>query len=461
MMEDTQEFREAMPLELSAPQREVTDALQRHDTDRYPLSRWYLGALYALDNRYNPDRWSQAGQSLRELLEKLPRVVLEGDAQVQNRPDFRGQRSRLHVRISRDQQRYEDGWEGQEIDRQLARTLEEAATYFRQNQQQTSRRDQIQAGVAHIDPLADQMDSATRGRRRDQIVSLWEQLEAFAHHHTADEESFMRCLRTLERTVLDLLAHITAQDQQEIQSILDNIGRTTADVDHVFELIDRRGANYAFFFNRASDPSWIGILKERGYFAHPPSVQKLDDGQIHVPSWWPMRYLAKMTALAPDEVIAIVQLLPPFDNPRISDEILEIALQLTGEQSAQLLPEVLRYARTSTPLLSYRLPDLLAHWTDERQTTTALELAKSIVYFAPDPERDEKEARRRENTQDWTTALQPFPRLEQWDYMQLMEQGIRPLAAAEPYQSARVLISAVNRLIHQTLHQDELDQGRR
>ena len=253
-------------------------------------------------------------------------MVLEGDTQVQNRPDFRGQRSRLHVRISRDQQRYEDGWEGQEIDRQLAQTLEEAATYFRQNQQQPSRRDQIQAGVAHIDPLGDQMDSATRGRRRDQIVSLWEQLEAFAHHHTADEESFMRCLRTLDRTVLDLLAPITAQDQQEIQSILDNIGRTTADVDHVFELIDRRGANYAFFFNRASDPSWIGILKERGYFAHPPSVQKLDDGQIHVPSWWPMRYLAKMTALAPDEVIAIVQLLPPFDNPRISDEILEIAL---------------------------------------------------------------------------------------------------------------------------------------
>ena len=71
MMEDNREFRETMPLELSAPQRAVVDALQRHDSDRYPLSRWYLGALYAIDNRYNPDRWSQAGQSLRELLEKL------------------------------------------------------------------------------------------------------------------------------------------------------------------------------------------------------------------------------------------------------------------------------------------------------------------------------------------------------------------------------------------------------
>ena len=363
----------------------------------------------------------------------------------------------MNARIVKDLERYPNGWEGEEIDLRLAKTLREVAEYFRLSQQPT-RSEQIQGAVANVDPLVGQMDSATRDRRRNGIVLLWRQLESFAHHQSYDEEAFDACLRTLERIVLDLLAPITAQDQQEIQSILDNAGRTTADVDHVFELIDRRGANYAFFFNRASDPSWIGILKERGYFAHPPSVQKLDDGQIHVPSWWPMRYLAKMTALAPDEVIAIVQLLPPFDNPRISDEILEIALQLRGEQSAQLLPEVLRYARTSTPLLSYRLPDLLAHWTDERQTTTALELAKRIVYFSPDPERDEKETRRRENTQDWTTALQPFPRLEQWDYMQLMEQGIRPLAAAEPYQSARVLISAVNRLIHQTLHQDELDR---
>ena len=41
----------------------------------------------------------------------------------------------------------------------------------------------------------------------------------------------------------------------------------------------------------------------------------------------------------------------------------------------------------------------------------------------------------------------------------MMELGIRQLAAAKPHQSARLLISAVNRLIQQTLHQDELDQG--
>ena len=60
------------PLILNPQQRAVLDALKSKETEKYPLSQWYLGALYALDNYYNPDRISQAAQSLRELLEKTP-----------------------------------------------------------------------------------------------------------------------------------------------------------------------------------------------------------------------------------------------------------------------------------------------------------------------------------------------------------------------------------------------------
>ncbi len=457
MTEDTQGFTWAMPLELSSQQRAVVDALQVYESERYPLSRWYLGALYAIGNRYNPDRWSQAGQSLRELLEKLPRVVLEGDAQVQNRPNFREQRSRLYTRFDSDRQRYQDGWEGQEIDRQLARTLEDAATYFQQNHQQPTRSDQIQAGVAHIDPMADQMDSATRGRKRDEIVSLWQQLEAFAHHHTSDEEGFMRCLRTLERTVLDLLAPVTAQDQQEIQSILDRVDRSAEDEDRLFELIGRRGANYRYFFVHASDPSWIAMLRERGHLTNPPGVEVSEDGEISMPPWWPMRFLSRVSTLAPDEVLEIMKELAESDNPRIHEGILDIALQLPGEQSAKLLPEVLRYARNSRRSLPYRLPSLLIHWTNEGQTTAALELAKRIVYFEPDPERDEKQTRRRENPDDLTTDLRPYPRLEAWHYQQALKEGIRPLVTADANQVAGILISAVNQLTRDGIHHDEIE----
>ena len=397
------------PLELSPQQSAVVNALRAHENGQYRLSDWYLGALYTLSDSHNPDRFSQAAQSLRELLEKLPEAVGESDP------------SQL---------------------------------------QSCTRRERLEGVVANVDPLGSQMDSATWHQRVKRIEDLRKTLVYFAHHRASDEQAVNDHLRSLERAILDLLAPITAQGQEEIQSILDKSSKSVDDVGRIFELVAQRGANYRFFFAHVSDPSWIAILKDRGYFSNPPCIQELDDGQVHMPPWWPMRYLTRMATLFADEVIDTVKSLPQFNNPNIYANILEIALQLPGEQSVELLPEVLQHAKTPTALVSYRIPDLLTHWTNEGQLAAALDLAKSIVYFAPDPEREEKQARRRENPSDWTTALQPFPRLESWDYLQVMENGTRALATAEPRQSAKVLISAVDRLTSQTLHQDEIDQGR-
>ena len=138
-----------MPLELSAQQRAVVVALQRRDADRYRLSQWYLGALYAVNNPYNPDRFSQAAQSLRELLEKLPRAVGESNMPAGSRLNLHGKRRELNARIVKDLERYPDGWEGEEIDLCLAKTLREVAEYFRLSQQPT-RSEQIQGAVANV-----------------------------------------------------------------------------------------------------------------------------------------------------------------------------------------------------------------------------------------------------------------------------------------------------------------------
>ena len=445
-------------VEFSAQQRAVLEALQSRDNEQYALSQWYQGALHALRNRQNPDRLSQAGQSLRELMEKLPRVIRESDIQQVNSYDFRGKRQSLHARLQKDQGRYADGWLGQPIDRPLAGTLREFEAYLIRSQM-PSRREQVQIAVASIDPLANQMDIAIRDRKREEMFSLWQQMEAFAHHNTADTAAFDHWLGVLERTVLDLLAPITAENQQEIQGILQNRERSANDVDRIFWLIERRGANYVFFFAEAPDPSWIPALKEKGYFLHPTNVEDLGDGRVNLPNWWPIRYLARMATLATADVIQIVEEFPDFGNPRVYDGILDIALQLTGADTAALKARLVEYAKMPGTLLPYRLPELLAHWTREGQTEAALELAKEMVYFARDPEAEEKQVRRRENPRGWTTMLQPRPRLEQWDYLQMMEKGIRPLAEAEPYRAALLLISAVNALIYEGMHRVEIDQA--
>ena len=371
------------PLVLTARQRDVSEALKSKETEEYPISKWYLGALHALENPHNPDRFAQAAHSLRELIEKLPRVVQGIDVQGGG-SGFQDMRRSIYKRILKDKKRYPKGWNGEKIDGHLGATLRKVEKYFERNQQPT-RKEQIQRAVGTIDPMVSQLGSEIQEDKRDRLHDLWKKLEDFGHHKSKpDVEEFGRCLAELERIVFDLLAPISAQDQEEIQAILRRSDRSEGDVERIFSLIKRRGANFVFFFKYAAetaDVTWLSLLKERGYFAHPPSVKQIGDGGVSFPFWWPMHYLAKLATHAPDEVIELVLQLPKVDNPVVYNEMLEIALRLQGEQSAKLKPKILEYASIEHQFGSHRYADLLAHWGAEHQTSAALALSRVLVQF--------------------------------------------------------------------------------
>ncbi len=447
-----------MPMALTLQQQAVLAALQSKETEEYPLSKWYLGALYALENPHNPDRVSQAAQSLRELVEKLPRVVREMDAQG-TAFDFAGMRRDINARLLKDKERYPEGWKGQGIDSRLDKTLRKVERYVELNRQPT-RKEQMQRAVTDIDPMVDQLDRGIREEKRNRLHDLWQRLEGFAHHkRNPDVEKFRESMEMLERTVFDLLAPITAQDQQEIQSILALSERSERDVERMLELVERRGANFAFFFQRANDASWLPILGEKGYFAHPPNVEPTGDGRVSFPLWWPIRYLATVSTDAPDAVIELALQLPKVDNPRVYEDILDIALRLHGEQSAKLKPKILEYASIEYQSLAFRYAELLAHWTAEQQIMAALDLAKALVQFVPDPDSESKQARRKENLGDWTTWLEPRPRFNQQDYPEILQKGVRPLAERDPYQAARILIDATASMIRLQMHSEDIDES--
>ena len=448
------------PLGLTSGQQAVLAALKSKETEEYPLGDWYLGALYALENIRNPDRVSQAAQSLRELVEKLPRVVQAVDAHG-TAFGFADMRRSISTRLSEAKERYPEGWRGKVIDAHLDKTLRKVERYVDLNRQPT-RTEQLQRAVADIDPMIDQLDSEIREAKQRRFQDLWKRLEGFAHHRrNPDITEFRECLETLERTVFDLLAPITAQDQQEIQSILALPDRAERDVERLLSLIERRGANFAFFFERVNDASWLSILRAKGYFDHPLKAEPVGDGSIVFPLWWPIRYLAKVSEAAPDEVIELVLQLPKVDNPQVYEDILDIALRLPGEQSAQLKPKILEYTSIEYQFLVHRYADLLAHWTAEQQITAALELSKVLVQFSPDPDSESKQARRKENPDDWTTRLEPHPRFKEWDYQKILETGVHPLAERTPYQVAHLLISTTASMIHLQTHPQGLNKDKR
>ena len=96
----------------------------------------------------------------------------------------------------------------------------------------------------------------------------------------------------------------------------------------------------------------------------PPNAEYSSDGYVQFPFWPELQYLKNVCKKdAPkeiiQEIIRIVLQLPTVDNPRVYDNILDIALELDGEQSARLKSKMLEYTRLKHQFLSFEFPKLL------------------------------------------------------------------------------------------------------
>ena len=176
--------------------------------------------------------------------------------------------------------------------------------------------------------------------------------------------------------------------------------------------IDRR-----YFFSRLRNPLWLQPLVDRDYFKSPPTARDLPDGSTQFPFWPELLYLKNVSGDAPDEITSVVLDIPEVNNPRVYEDILEIALNLPGTQSAMLKPKMLEFAEMEPRSLLHIYPgfqDLLIHWTEEDQISAALDLCEVLVQFEPDPQSEAKRKRRKEDPNDWTTSLEPMPRFDEW-----------------------------------------------
>ena len=444
MNENFPDNNQSMSPILDATQRQVLDVLRAKQTDEYPLSDWYLGALYALQNKYNPDRISQAAQSLRELLEKLPRVVRESDMRP---PDFAGMRRGIYNRWIKDKERYDGKWKDKKIDNQLDKTLRKFDRYLELNQMPT-RREQIQSAIGQIDPMSDIFDPKIQEAKRDQFHAVWMELEGFAHHRSnPDEQHFLKCCSAIDQIIFDLLAPITAQNQQEIRTILEKSVPTEDDINSMLKLITRRGANYRFFFSHVKDGVWLEPLRSNGYFDNPPDIEETPDGDDRAPFWQPINYLVRVCETNPEQVLAILENLPKTSNPHILEGIMDVVLksdsvEVTNRLSSRILSFLDHAIWGHNKIIELLKKPFLF---DRKLAGFTSAFLRKLVGLVPDPK-------------SRTTRLEPSPHYNQWEYQQILENGIRPLCEKEPYQIARILIDATASMIRVSRHQGYLDR---
>ena len=218
-----------------------------------------------------------------------------------------------------------------------------------------------------------------------------------------------------------------------------------------------------YFFSRLKNPHWIEPLKERGFFDHPPKVKELPNGYVQYPFWPEFQFLVNIANEASEQVVEIILEIPQTDNPSFYKDVIDIALNIEASFSIELKKRILEYIQGESSFLDLdfaRFDEVLSYWVRSDKIKPALELAKELIAFQADPQKIDKQKRRRANPADWTTRLEPRPRFDEWEYYQILEKGVRPLAEREPYPTARILLDATATMIRLRLfYQDDLEES--
>ena len=438
------------PPQLEARQLEVWRTLQVKSTDKYRLADWYLGALSSLRNTFNPDRFAQSAHSLRELLEKIPRALQTEQAGITG-DELKNKRRALRAALEREKTNFQAGWENQPITAELSNVLSEFEQYF-ELCERPDRKDQVFASLTRLDPMIETLPEQLRREKRERYVRLWNALEGIAHHgRRKTEEEFREYVLQVEELVLDLMAPVSAEDQHLLTQIIAEGDKVSAErIQKTLRLIGRRGANFAYFFKNVSHKVWLKPLREAGYFKNLPSIAPAGEGFVSFPLWWPGIFLERIAPEAGQEVTHVLLELPNTENPRVLEHVVKIALAISDDShSLKLASIILKYIRQPYHIFEDNLTALIARWAQagESGIDAALRLCEPLIAFQPDPRQEEKSARAEEHPDDWTTSLSPSPRFQEWEYQQILENGVQPIAKAAPLRTARLLIDAVAQMV--------------
>ena len=232
---------------------------------------------------------------------------------------------------------------------------------------------------------------------------------------------------------------------------------TPEDVDNALANIGKE-IDRLYFFSRLQNPEWLKPLADRGTFQSPPEAVHLSDTTVQYPFWPELQYLQNISQFRPNEIANIILVLPTTTNIRIYDHLVALALEMPPSVSPTLLPKLLQTMHGDHLHIPLKTIDLVTHWIEYEQISAAMELAKHLIAFQPDPKAEEKRQLWLADPNDYRSLLDPTPRLDEWHYTNLLSGPVRALSQRTPLEMARILADAAANAIYLRYHREELRQ---
>ncbi len=203
-------------------------------------------------------------------------------------------------------------------------------------------------------------------------------------------------------------------------------------LERIKKLIEDEGV-CKYFFDRLDAPEWIDPLKTEGFFTKPPKAE-IDEvkGTISLPPWPESRYLARMAAIEPEKVLAIVLQIPDTNNVRVYEDLADVAIKMPPEISVRLLDKAKTWAGTKYQMsLTEKLAHFIVNLAKGGQTASALDLARVMFEILPDSHSKNDS----EKEQKHSYPYEPKARFDNYQYNKILEKIMPELVRAGDFEA--------------------------
>jgi len=210
----------SQPTPLTGRQQQVYERLIERDS-KGALAAMYLGALAVLDATANPDRVAQAAQSVRELMEKLPRIG-RGDVDRGRMGDKAKDLENVWAGFKRSAGDDPRRLVGHTIDAEHIRVFQEVESFVLWTQRNTiSRKTQARLVLEDLSVSG----FAIPDELREPSIRAWKDLRDYfedtAHHRCeASEGQCRRQIEALEEFLLNLWMPDTFGDFAALDALM-------------------------------------------------------------------------------------------------------------------------------------------------------------------------------------------------------------------------------------------------
>lgn len=228
---------------------------------------------------------------------------------------------------------------------------------------------------------------------------------------------------------------------------------TAEELDRVAVLCARE-ENRAYFFDRLENPNWVAPLAERGFFDNPPPpVPAGEPGYVRFPPWPEGRYLARMAALAPEQVASTIKTIGISENPTVTRLLLEAAASLPQGHLRQLSQSVRNWITAPYPdHFADEAVVVIVHLLEAGAVSDALAVMASLLEVQPDPRLAQKAT---SSDSPFRPTPEPAARFSEWVCQRVLEQVLAPTIDYAGLDAIRLLAGLLDDVLRMSRWEDE------